>query len=47
MSATDQVYIMFLNKTVDDIWAECERDTTVILAPADYISVWICPEEVT
>lgn len=47
MRATDQVYIVFLHKTVHNVRAECEGDTTVILAPASYFLLRIRPEEIT
>ena len=47
MRTTYRVHIVFLEEARDDIGTECERDTTIVLAPTRNVLVWIGPEKVT
>lgn len=47
MGAAYQIHVVFLKEARDDIGTECERDTTIVLAPTRDVLVGIGPEEVT
>lgn len=47
MGAAYQIHIVFLEEARDDVGTECERDTTIVLAPTRNVLVGIGPEEVT
>mmetsp|Transcript_67369 Transcript_67369/g.135305 ORF Transcript_67369/g.135305 Transcript_67369/m.135305 type:complete len:231 (+) Transcript_67369:439-1131(+) len=41
-----QIEIMLLEKLLDDIWTEQERDATIVLGPAGHVLVWVRPQKV-
>lgn len=41
MRTTNEIEIMLLQESCDNIRAKCERDTTIILAPTLNILLWI------
>ena len=47
MGTAYKIHIVFLEEARDDIGTECERDTTIVLAPTRNVLVWIGPEKVT
>ena len=46
MSTANQVHIVSIEELSDDVGTECERDTTIVLAPSLYILVGIRPEKI-
>jgi len=46
VSTTYEVHVMLLQKSRDNIRAECERDTTVIFTPASDILIRVGPKEI-
>lgn len=46
MSSADQIHVMLLKESRDDIGPEGERYTSVVFAPAGDILVWIGPEKI-
>lgn len=46
VSTADQVHVVFLEESRDNIRAEGERDTTVVLAPASDVLVGVRPQEI-
>ena len=46
MSTTDQIHIMLLQKSRDDVGAKSKRDTSVIFAPSGNILVRVRPQQV-
>ena len=46
VSAADEVHVVFLQETRDDVRSKGERHTTVILGPPRYILVWIRPKQI-
>ena len=46
MSAADEVHVVFLQETRNDIGAKRKRDTSVVLAPTGDVLVRIGPEKV-
>ena len=46
MRAAYQVHIVFLKEARHHVGAECERDTTVVLAPACDILVRVRPQKI-
>lgn len=46
MRAADEIHVVFLEEAGDDIWAERERNTAVILGPPGDVLVRIRPEEI-
>jgi len=47
MSSADQIHIVFLQEPRDDIRAEREGNTSVVLAPSGDVLVGIRPKQVT
>ena len=46
MSAANQVHIVLLKEPGDNVWAEREGDTTIVLGPSGNILVWVRPQQV-
>ena len=46
MCAADEVHVVLLQETRDDIRSKGEGDTTVVFAPASNILVGIGPQEI-
>jgi hypothetical protein len=46
MRAAYQIHVVFLEETRHHVGAECERDTTVVLAPTRDILVRVRPQKV-
>jgi hypothetical protein len=46
MGSADKIHVVLLEEARYDIWAECERDTSVVFAPARDILVRVGPEEI-
>lgn len=46
MCTADQVHVMLLQETGNNVRAESKRHTTIILAPAGYVLVGIGPQEI-
>jgi len=46
VGSADEVHVVLLEELADDVWAEGERDTAVVLTPAGDVFVWVRPEEV-
>ena len=47
MGAADEIHVVFLEETRYNVWAECETDTSIVLAPARDVLVGIRPQQVT
>ena len=47
MRSADQIHIMFLKESRDNVRSEREGDTAIILAPASDIFVWVRPQKIT
>ena len=46
MGSADQIHVVLLKEPRDDVGAEGERDTAVVLAPARDVLVGVGPEKV-
>ena len=46
MGAADKVHVVFLQEARYYIWAECERNTTVILTPSSDILIGVGPQKI-
>lgn len=46
MGPTNEVHVMFVEELCDHVSAKSEGDTTVVLAPAQHIFVWVSPQQV-
>ena len=46
VGTADEVHIMLIEESGNDIGAECERDTTVVFAPSCDVLVGVGPEQV-
>lgn len=46
MRSADEVHVVFLQESRDDIGAEGERNTTIVFAPASDVLVGVGPEQV-
>lgn len=43
MRTADEVHVVFLKESGDDVWTEGERDASVVLRPPCNVFVWIGP----
>ena len=46
MGTTDKIHVVFLEEAGDDVRAEGEGDTAIVLAPACDVLVGVGPEEI-
>ena len=46
MGSTNEVHIMFVEEFCDHIRTKSEGDSTVVLAPAQDILIWVSPQQV-